>query len=689
MDMFEVCVDIGGTFTDCVVSDGAGRLAEFKSATTPDDLSVGMINSLKEAATYFGLTAEQFLHGTSTILHGTTVALNAFLTRSGAKTALITTKGFRDIIEMRLGMKNITSSMYNMFVPPYEPLVPRQLRFTVEERTLYTGEVKTPLNESELREVIERLKREQIGALAICFLHSYVNPDNEKRAAEICRQELDGVFVCASHEVMPLVGEYARESTSILNAYVGPTVCKYFAALERRLEELHFSGRLLIMQADALVQAVPEAKKKPVYLISSGPASGPSGAVCIGKLAGASNLVTIDMGGTSLDIGFVKGGEISVTRRKWIDEEMLAISMVDISTLGAGGGSLAWFDPLGLLRVGPKSAGAEPGPACYGKGGTEAAVTDADLILGYIPADYFLGGAINLDVELARNAVSKIAERLDLSVEQAAHAIFSVVNHNMADAITEVTTKNGHDVRDFSLFSFGGAGAAHAAFLADALGIPEVVVPKFAASFCAWSMFSMDIGRDYLRPHIAPVETVSLDTINSLYADMIEQAVQDFRSYGVDKKDLVITKYMEMRYQSQFHDVEVAGIPEGALTPEGMEQVVEAFHQRHEELYTFSLRFYNAEVRGLRILAKVVRPDTAIEEIAVGTEDSSAAFKRERPCFFDDGYVVTPVYEGARLRAGNVIKGPAVVEELTTTVVVPNSWNCHVDKYGNYSIRRS
>lgn len=686
--MFEVCVDTGGTFTDCVVSDGKGRLREFKSATTPGDLSIGMINSLKEAAASFGLSTEEFLRDTRTILHGTTVALNAFLTRSGAKTALITTKGFRDIIEMHLGMKNITSSMYNVFVPPYEPLVPRNLRFTVEERTRYTGDVMTPLSEAQLGEVIAKLKREEIGALAICFLHSYINPDNEKKAAEICRQELDGVFVCASHEVMPLVGEHARESTSILNAYIGPIVSKYFAALEERLKELHFSGQLLIMQADALVQAVPEAKKKPVYLINSGPASGPSGAVHIGKLAGTPNLVTIDMGGTSLDIGFVKGGEISLSRRKWIDEEMLAISMVDISTLGAGGGSLAWFDSLGLLRVGPDSAGAEPGPACYGKGGTEAAVTDADLILGYIPADYFLGGAIKLDTELARTAVGKVAERLNMSVEQAAHAIFSVVNHNMADAITEVTTKNGHDVRDFSLFSFGGAGAVHAAFLAEALGIPEVIVPKFAASFCAWSMFSMDIGRDYLRPFVAPIETVEVDVINQLYADMIDQAVADFRSYGVDKKDLAITKSMEMRYQAQFHDVEVGGIPEGALTAEDMQQTVEAFHRRHEDLYTFSLRFYNAEVRGLRILAKVARPDIPIEEITIGTDDSSAALKRERPCFFDGGFLMTPIYEGAGLKAGNVIKGPAIVEEPTTTVVIPKSWDCHVDKYGNHFVKR-
>ncbi len=687
--MFEVCIDTGGTFTDCVVSDKQGKLVEFKSPTTPEDLSIGMMNSLKEAAAFFGLTTEQFLHETRTILLGTTVALNAFLTRTGANTALITTKGFRDIIEMRLGLKNITSSMYNMFVPPYEPLVSRPLRFTVEERTRYTGEIKTLLNEAELRQVIQKLKKEKIGGLAICFLHAYANPENERKAAEICRQDLEGVFVCASHEVVPLVGEFARGSTSILNAYVGPIVTKYFAALEEKLKNLNFLGRLLIMQADALVQAVSEARRKPVYLMNSGPASGPSGAVRIGKLTNNSNLVTIDMGGTSLDIGFVKDWKINLTRRKWIDEEMLAINMVDISTLGAGGGSLAWFDSLGLLRVGPRSAGAEPGPSCYGKGGTEAAVTDADLILGYIPADYFLGGAIKLDTGLARTAVGKVAARLNMSVEQAAHAIFSVVNHNMADGITEVTTKNGHDVRSFSLFSFGGAGAVHAAFLAEALSIPEVIVPKFAASFCAWSMFSLDIGRDYLRSYIAPIDTVKLDTVNQLYEDMMEQALAEFKAFGAERKNLDITKSMEMRYQAQFHDVEVTGIPGGLLTIEDMEQAVEAFHQRHEELYTFSLRFYHVELRSLRIIVKVVRPDIAMKEIATGTDNPSGAFKRKRPCFFDGGFVTTLAFEGEKLKAGNVIKGPAIIEETTTTVVIPKLWNCRVDKYGNYSIRRS
>ena len=688
--MFEVCIDIGGTFTDSVVLDEEGNLFESKVATTPSDLSVGLINSFERAAAHYKLTVQQFLGETRTIIHGTTVALNAFLTRSGAKTALITTKGFRDIIEMRMGLKNIKSSMYNMFIPPYEPLVPRPLRFTVEERTRYTGEISTPLNEKELRDVIKKLKKEKVGTVAICFLHSYANPENERKAAGICRQELKGVYVCTSHEVIPVVGEFARESTTVLNAYVGPIVTRYFTTLGERLKQLNFKGQLLIMQADALVQSVSEAIRKPVYLMNSGPASGPSGSVYLGKLMDRQSFVTIDMGGTSLDIGFVKDGVINLSRSRWIDEEMVAIKMVDVTTIGAGGGSLAWFDSMGLLRVGPKSAAADPGPACYGKGGKEAAVTDADLILGYIPSDYFLGGRVPLNMDLAKAAVGKVGDRLNMSLEQAAHAMFSVVNSNMADAISVVTTKNGHDVRDFTLFAFGGAGPTHAAFLAEALGIPEVIVPPFASSFCAWSMFTLDVGRDYLRSYIAPVEAVNMDTVNQLYQDMIKQAISEFKAFGASRADIEILRSMEFRYRSQFHDVEVGGIPDKKLTSADFKKVVEAFHKRHEELYTFSLRFYDVEIRSLRIIAKVKkRAPITVRELRSGTKDPSKALKRQRSCFFDGKFIKTPVYDSEKLKAGNFIVGPAIIEVPTTTAVIPKSWGCRVDKYGNYIIRRT
>jgi N-methylhydantoinase A len=435
---------------------------------------------------------------------------------------------------------------------------------------------------------------------------------------------------------------------------------------------------------------VAEAVRKPVYLLNSGPAAGPSGSVFLGKFMDKQNFVTIDMGGTSLDIGFVKDGVFKLSESRWIDEEMTAIKMVDITTIGSGGGSFAWFDSMNLLRVGPKSVGADPGPACYSKGGIEPAVTDADLILGYIPEDYFLGGSIPLNIAKGKTAVGKVAERLHMTVEEAAHAIFAVVNSNMADAISVVTTKNGHDVRDFTLFAFGGAGPTHAVFLAEALGIPEIIIPPFASSFCAWSMYSLKIGRDYLCPYITSSEVADIDTINKLYRDMIERALSELKSFGAGKQDIEINKYMEFRYRSQFHDVEVADVPDGDLSINDFNAVVEAFHRRHEELYSFSLQYYDVELRSLRIIAKVKQnTGITIKELESGTKDPSNALKRERACFFDSGFIKTQVYDSEKLKAGNLVIGPAIIEVPTTTVVIPKYYGCHVDKYGNYLIRRT
>lgn len=686
--MFDMCVDTGGTFTDCVILDENGNLIEFKASTTPADLSIGVMDCLEKAAVHYGLTPEQFARKIRTIVHGTTIGVNAFLTRTGARTALITTKGFRDISEIRRGLKNVRTSMYTMFIPPYNPLIPRNLRFTVDERVKYNGEIITPLNQNEMEALLHRIKKEEVESIAICFIHSHANPENEKKALEICRKNTNGIYVCASHEVLPLVGEYPRENTTILNAYIGPIVSKYLTALEEKLKQIHFEGQLLIMQADDLMQSVQEAIKKPVYLMISGPASAPAGAVYLGERMGRSNFVTMDMGGTSLDIGFVKDGEISLSKGKWIEEEMCAIKMVDITTLGAGGGSIAWIDSLGMLRVGPRSAGSDPGPACYGRGGQEPTVTDADLILGYIPEDYFLGGKIKIHKELARSVVKKIGDRLGIPIDQAANSIFSVVNSIMADGISEVTTRNGYDVRDFSLLAAGGAGAIHGAFLAEQLNISEVIIPKFSASYCAWSMFTLDIGRDYLRSIVALATDIDVDHINRIYHEMIDEALPEFKPLGLEREDISIVKSMELRYRSQFHNVEIAGFPDGNLSSEDITGALSTFHHKHEVLYSFNMPSYEVELRGLRLTAKAKKAPFSIKEVPKGEEDPSEAFKRKRLCFFDGGYVETSIYDGGKLTSGNLIDGPAIVEEPSTTVVIPRQFRCFIDAFGNYLIRR-
>jgi len=466
--MFKVCVDIGGTFTDCVVSDDQGRLRQFKAPSTPKDFAQGVMDVLQEAAPAYGRTAEQFISEIDLIMHGSTVATNAVVTRNLSKTALITTKGFRDILEMRRALKIETKSMYEALIPPYEPIVPRYLRFTLDEETRATGEVTKPINPAELKIVIEKLKREKVEAVVICFINSYANPENEKVTAELCRKYLDEeMFITCSTDILPTMGEYARLSTAVISGCIGPIVGKYMSRLETGLRKSGFRGQLLIIQANQFAQSVEALKRKPVYLIGSGPSAAPAGGAFLGSVIGESSFITGDMGGTTFDASVVRKGEVSLTAGEWLGDEMLGIKVVDVKSVGAGGGSIAWVDALGLLRVGPQSAGADPGPSCFNKGGTQPTVTDAAVILGYIPVGNFWEGKMALDIELAKAAIQPLADTLNMTLEGASQAIFATVNANMADAITEISTEKGHDVRDFSMMAFGGATPLCAVFIAD------------------------------------------------------------------------------------------------------------------------------------------------------------------------------------------------------------------------------
>ncbi len=684
--MFKACIDVGGTFTDCLVLDEAGRFADFKVPTTPKDPSIGVMNSLEKAARFYGQPVEGFSSEIHLLIHGTTLATNALLTGNGARVGMITTKGFRDVIEIRRGLKNIRTSMFNVFIPPYRPLVPRRYRIGVEERTLYTGEVHTPLNECEMHEAVERFKAEGVEAVAVCFLHSYANPQNESRAAEICRERFNGGYVTASHEVLPVWREHERFSTTVVSAYVGPITSKYLTVLEEQLNSVDFKGSLLIVQSDGLVQSVEQAKRKAVSIIASGPAAAPQAGRYCGQLSSYSNLISMDMGGTSLDISLIRNGEVHHTTESWVGNERVAVKMVDVHSAGAGGGSKAWIDSLGLVRVGPESAGAEPGPACYGKGGEEPTVTDANLVLGYIPEDYFLGGEIKLDVALAKKAVQKIGNRLNLDVSEAAQAIFTTVNSLMADQISELSTKRGLDVRDFVLVAGGGAGPVHGADLAEQLGIPVVLVPRFASLYSAFGMFAMDIGRDYVRSHIAPAGAIDVAMVNRLFREMEVEALGDCKTMGIPVSDLALVRTADMRYLGQFHEVEVGGLPGGDLEPQNIQALVQGFHERHHELYTFSMPFRGVEFLNFRLKAIARKAEFSLGAISQGTEDPSSALKRKRPCFFKEygGYTETPVYDGERLLAGNTIQGPAIIEEKTTTVVIPKAFTCQVDPFKNY-----
>lgn len=684
--MYRACVDVGGTFTDCLILDGHGDLRAFKVPSTPADSSVGMLNSLEAAAKGCDKEPKEFLGELDLIVHGTTLATNALLTGKGAKVAMLTTNGFRDVIEIRRGFKNVRTSMFNLFVPPYKPLVPRRLRFAIEERTLYNGEIITPLNEAEVQEAVKKIKAAGIEAIAVCFLHSYINWTNEDRAAAICKEIADDLYVTTSHEVLPIWREYERFSTTVVSATIGPIAARYLNRLDGRLREMGFRGSLLIVQANGLVQTPKESIRRAVYLLGSGPAAAPSAATYFGRLAGKDHLISIDMGGTSLDVSLIRRGEIPMTTESWEGDERVAIKMVDVHSAGAGGGSIAWVDSLGLLRVGPQSAGAEPGPACYGKGGEEPTVTDADLLLGYIPADYFLGGEIQLDVGLARKAVQKIADPLRLDDLQAAQAIYTTVNSFMADKIGEISTKRGYDPRDFALIVGGGAGPVHGPAIAERLGISTVIIPRFAAFYSACGMFAMDIGRDCARSYICRADKLDINLANCLYDEMEAEAIAAMKAIQVAESDVILTRTADMRYVGQFHEVEV-NLASGNLTGQHIEEAVTQFHKRHEELYAFSMSFRAVEFLTFRVKASARKPPFKLEEIPGGEKSPEAALKRHRSCTFDGRSFDTPVYNGEKIRARNLIQGPAVIEERMTTVVIPKAFACKVDPFKNYILK--
>jgi N-methylhydantoinase A len=468
---------------------------------------------------------------------------------------------------------------------------------------------------------------------------------------------------------------------------VGPVVQRYLANLDNKLKNAGFKGQLLIMQVNQLAQSVPELVKKPVYLLGSGPAAAPPGGAYLGKFIGEPNMVIADMGGTTLDAALVKNGEVVLTAGRWFGDDKVGIKVADVSSIGAGGGSIAWFDSLNLLRVGPLSASADPGPVCYNKGGTEPTVTDSAVVLGYLPTDYFCGGKVPLNMELARKAVKKIADHMNLSIEEAAQAIFTTINSTMADEITRITTKMGYDIRDFSLVACGGGGAMCGVFWADILNCKNVVVPNYASSFCAWSMFTLDIGRDYIRSYIHPLSTSNTEEINQLYEDMMQEALNELKVFNVDRKDLLVAKSADLRYMGQYHEVETE-LPTRDIVSTDVEQLAKIFHQKHEALYTFSLPWVPIEIRVLRLIAKVKGQKINLIRIPKGTDDPSKALKRTRKCFFDGKYIETPVYDSEKLKSGNIISGPAIIEAPTTTAVIPRNFQCKVDDYNNYIIMR-
>ena len=653
-------IDVGGTFTDIVVVASGGGTVVAKAATTPADQSDGVMAGLALAAEKLGLGAADLLRGTARIVHGTTAATNALLEGKAARVGMLTTAGHRDVIEMREGLK---PDRYNLRMTPPAPLVPRRLRLPVMERIRADGSVEVPLDVASLAAAVDRLREADVQAVAICFLHSWRNPDHEQRAAAFVRERLPGVYVTTSFEVLPQIKEFERFSTTVANAAVGPVIRNYLGRLQSRLLAAGYDGELLVILSHGGVASVAEATRLAAGTALSGPAGGVAAAVALARDGLAPDIIGFDMGGTSTDIAVVRGGRPTLSGDKSVANARIALPSLDIVTLGAGGGSVAQLDRSGLLAVGPESAGAVPGPACYGQGGAAATVTDANLVLGYLDPANFLGGRRRLDLDAATTVTAKLAAELGIAMEEAAGGIHRLVNSRMADGVRVATVRRGVDPRRFTLLAFGGAAGLHVTAVAAELGISRVAVPLAASVLSAWGMLNTDLRVELSR---SQGQAGGLDT-RGLQAAFAEMEREGRARLAWFDGAVTLHRSADMRYGEQVFEIPVAldGLEWGS--PALPEVVAERFHAAHESLYTYAVRdqevvLVNARLSVVGRLPQVDRADPAAAAVA--------AEPKARRKIYLGGWRDVAVFDFSRLAAGQLIAGPAVVESDNTTVLL-------------------
>ena len=663
-----IASDIGGTFTDLVYLDeSTGKMGVNKTSTTPKNFSEGVINTLQKA--------ELKISETSFFVHGSTIIINALTERKGAKTGLITTKGFRDVLEITRANR---PDLYNMYYTKPKPFVPRQFRLEVMERVNYKGEELTPLNEEDVKKALEYFKKEGIETIAVCFLHSYANPDHEKRCGELIRSLAPDIPVTLSCEITQEWREYERTNTAVLNSYVLTTAQSYLENLERNLSEMGMGKVYHVMQSNGGTATFEMGKRAPINMVESGPVGGVIGTAVIGKLIGEPNTISLDVGGTTAKTSLVEGGNPRITteykiewRRDFAGYPILAPT-IDIVEIGAGGGSIAWVDAAGSLRVGPVSAGADPGPASYGWGGDKPMVTDANVLAGRINPLYFLGGEIPLKVDIARKAMQPIADAFNISIEDAAMGVIRLADSNMVNALKLVSVRRGYDPRDFVLVAFGGGGAMHAGALARELRVKKTLIPTDPAVFSAWGMLMTDLRQDFIRTLIRRTDRTEPGEITSLFTGMEDQAMGLMKEQDIAEERIMFQRYADMRYLGQEHTVKVP-IPGKQIEARHISEINEKFRQLHEQAYTFRLES-PVELVNYHLIAFGTVDKPELVKLKVNDLSIDAAEKGERRVNFDElGFHVCPIYERDLLPIGRMINGPLVIEEpASTTVVFPD-----------------
>ena len=686
--MYKIGIDVGGTFTDFVVTEEGGQPRFFKTQTTPDDPSIGVMNGLQEAASAYKLTLDQFLGATDLVIHGSTVATNTLVERKGATVGLITTDGFRDLLEMREGLKE---DRYNLRMKMVEPLAARYLRVGVPERVRASGAVERPLDEAALVESLEYLASEGAEALAVCFLFSYLNPAHEQRAAEIIRSRFPDLYASLSHEVIPQIKEFDRLSTTVINSYVGPVFSRYLSRLAERFEAYSQLEDVLIMQSNGGVAPIEDSKNMAVRAILSGPAGGVSAAAYIGQLLEESKIIAFDMGGTSTDISLIENGVPHIANEKFEAGWKIAAPMIDIHTLGAGGGSIARVDDGGILHVGPDSAGADPGPACYGRGGGRPTVTDASLALGYLDPANFLGGRAGLDPAAAERALTDdVGTPLGLTSVESAFGVYKVVCTTIAEGIRLMSVSRGVDPREFTMMGFGGASGLHASEVARQLQVDKVYIPASAPVLSAYGMLNTDIKYDYFRSYPVSLDRIDINELRDILAELGSQGRNKLTSQGVADEAVEIQYSADMRYLDQIYEVTVPLPDPDLANSEFLEQLTSNFHRRYQELYSYAQQDQEVRLITLRVAAvgklpRIPQNDRAGDATAAGPELVEGPTGSRR--IYLGQWHDAPTYATDSLRAGAEIAGPAVLESEFTTVLVWPGDHATIDAMGGIEMR--
>ena len=692
---YRLGIDIGGTFTDATLIDETnGVVYTGKVSSTPDDPSRGFMEVAERILRETGAKPAEVEY----LVHGTTVATNAIIERKVARAGFVATDGFRDLLEIQ---RQIRPTLYDLQFEKPQPLVPRHLCFGVPERLDAEGNVLTPLDEVAVARVAERLRCEGVESIAVCFLHSYLNPAHERRVGEILRDLFPEAMVSLSCEVAPEFREYFRASTTVINACIRPVVARYLERIKQRLRDAGLSAELLVMQSSGGVYTFDAAAVKPVFMVESGPAAGVIAAAHLGSQLGHPNVISFDMGGTTAKAGLVQDGEPHVTK----DYEVGAVAqtgvgasrgagypirtpVVDLVEIGAGGGSVAWVDSGGVLRVGPQSAGADPGPVCYGRGGTEPTVTDANLMLGRLNPEYFLGGEIKLDLVAARRAIeTRCAGPLGMDIVEAAHGILEIANAAMVNALRLVSVQRGYDPRDFVLVAFGGAGPLHANRLAQEIGAPTTLIPVSPGTASAMGLLVTDVKHDFSTTLIQRFDGLDIDTVRETYDVLEAEGRSALDREGMSEEETSFQRAVEMRYVGQGYELTVP-LPDGPLDRSTIADAARRFHLEHDRAYGYSAPEEPTELVNLRLSAvgRITKPSPReLEEVGA---DTTSARKGSRQVYFaeSDGFVECPIYDRVRLGSGAVVDGPAVLEEVDATTVLHPDCQVRVDRFGNLAL---